>query len=370
MAREGFATPEGTRRYRDLAVGAGLVHPEHFRSGLGGLALSSVGYGTYLGGCDARTDAQYTEAIKAALVTGCNVLDTAINYRCQRSERVIGEVLEDMIQDEIIRRDEILIATKGGYIPFDGVPPSDGNAYMEETFVMPGVIETSDVVAECHCMTPAYLRHQLRSSLSNLRVSCIDVYYLHNPETQLDAVSRDEFRIRMRAAFEVLEEAVVQGTIRVYGTATWNGFRSSPASREHLSLEALVEIANEVGGKDHHFKVLQLPYSLGMPEALAEQTQRLGDATMSLFEAAKALGLYVMSSASILQGRLSHGLPKDVQSVLGQETDAQRAIQFARSTPGLGTALVGTTQVAHVRENLAVGKTAPLPLDQFVALFK
>jgi aryl-alcohol dehydrogenase-like predicted oxidoreductase len=369
MAIEGYATVEGTGRYRERMVAAGVTHPEHFRKGLGGLALSSVGLGTYLGGDDAGTDAQYLEAVKQAVASGCNVFDSAINYRCQRSERVIGQALSELVQTGAVRRDELLFATKGGFIPFDGAPPRDSYAYVLQTFVNPGIIASSDVVADCHCMTPAYLRHQLKASLANLGLACLDVYYVHNPETQLGAVSREEFMARMRHAFEALEEAASQGLLRLYGTATWNGYRTEPGSRGHLSLEALVRMAEEVGGAHHHFKVLQLPYNLGMPEALAQQTQTLNGVTVSLLEAAKALDVYVMSSASILQGQLSRGLPRGAREVLGERTDAQRAIQFVRSTPGLGTALVGMKQVEHVRDNLTVAQRAPLHPDQFTKLF-
>jgi aryl-alcohol dehydrogenase-like predicted oxidoreductase len=242
-------------------------------------------------------------------------------------------------------------------------------AYLQQTFVMPGIIKTGDVVADCHCMAPGYLKRQIEATLANLGLASLDLYYLHNPETQLDQVSRDEFLKRVGAAFEVLEEAVRQGKVRAYGTATWNAYRSRAGSRGHLSLESLVGVAREVGGADHHFKVIRVPYNLGMPEALAEQTQQINGKTVSLLEAAKVLGVYVVSSASILQGQLTWGLPSKLQEVLGEQTDAQRAIQFVRSTPGLGTALVGMKRVEHVRENLAVARHAPLAPAQCSAIF-
>jgi len=370
MPLEGYATVEGTKRYGERMVASGVAQREHFREGLGGLTLSSIGHGTYLGGHDDRTDGLYLAAVKQAIASGCNVFDSAINYRCQRSERVIGLAMAELIRESVVRRDELVIATKGGFIPYDGAPPRDSHAYIQNTFVMPGVISSTDVVADCHCMTPAYLRHQLETSLANLGLACLDVYYVHNPETQLDHVSQDELMARMRAAFETLEEGVAQGKLRLYGTATWNGFRSRPGSRSHLSLEALVALAGEVGGKDHHFKVIQFPYNLGMLEALAQQTQTLSGKPVSLLEAAKVLDVYVMSSASILQGQLTQGLPKDLQERLGDGSDAQRSIQFVRSTPGLGTALVGMRLAEHVRDNLATARRAPLSADQFAKLFK
>lgn len=365
----GYATDLGTRRYRERMVDSGVTHEDHFRDGPDGLVLSSIGLGTYLGGHDSATDSLYLTSIKEAVASGCNVIDSAINYRCQRSERVIGQALAAMVRDEVAARDELVITTKGGFLPHDGAPPRDPSTYVQQTFVAPGIIKAADIVAECHCIAPGYLRHQLNASLANLGLSCVDVYYLHNPETQLDEISSKEFLVRMRAAFEVLEEAVSEGRLRVYGTATWSGYRCRPGSRGHLSLEALVGVAREVGGPDHHFKVIQLPYNLGMPEALAEQTQHVNGQAVSLLEAARALGIYVMSSATMLQGQLSRGLPDRLHAVLGEQTDAQRAIQFARSTPGLGTALIGMKRVEHIRENLAVARHAPLALAQFATVF-
>jgi aryl-alcohol dehydrogenase-like predicted oxidoreductase len=370
VALTGYATAQGTRRYHDRMVASGVAHPEHFKDGLDGLSLSSTGLGTYLGGHDALTDGLYFSAIKQALVSGCNVVDSAINYRCMRSERVIGAALSELTHESTVARDEILISTKGGFIPYDGIPPRDPQAYLQQAFVMPGIMQADDVVAECHCMAPAYLQHQLKASLSNLGLSCIDVYYLHNPELQLDHISPAEFRSRMREAFAVLETAVAQQHIRVYGTATWEGYRTKIGSRGHLSLETLVKIAEEVGGKDHHFKAIQLPYNLGMPEALSEQTQTLNGSPVSFLEAAKALGLYVMASAAIFQGQLTRALPDQIREGLGAGTDAQRSIQFVRSTPGMGTALIGMKQADHVRENLAVAARAPLSYEQFATLFQ
>ena len=91
---------------------------------------------------------------------------------------------------------------------------------------------------------------------------------------------------------------------------------------------------------------------------------------MSLLEAAKLLDVFIMASAPILQGQLTRGLPADIRSGLGHESDAQRAIQFVRSTPGIGTALVGMKQQIHVQDNLAVAKSPPLAADRVMKLFK
>jgi aryl-alcohol dehydrogenase-like predicted oxidoreductase len=219
-------------------------------------------------------------------------------------------------------------------------------------------------------MTPAYLKHQLARSLENLGLTCVDIYYVHNPEQQLDEVPRADFLRRMRAAMAALEEEEAAGRLRVYGTATWNGYRVPPGEGGHLSLQELVGLAREVGGEGHHFRVIQLPLNLAMAEALTHPTQELDGEKVPVLEAAAHLGMYVMASASLHQAQLTRGMPPVVGEVLkGLETDAQRALQFVRSAPGLGTALVGMKQEAHVLENLATARVPPTPPDQFERLF-
>ena len=183
-------------------------------------------------------------------------------------------------------------------------------------------------------------------------------------------MDRPEFRKRIRAAFDTLEQAVREGKLRRYGTATWNGYREDPGSPGYLSLEELVGAARDAGGADHHFKVVQLPYNLAMPEAFVRANQSVGGALVPLAEAARRLGVYVMASASILQGQLARNLPPMVATVLpGLATDAQRALQFVRSTPGIGTALVGMKSAAHVEENARVAAVPPQPWAEFQRFF-
>ena len=239
-----------------------------------------------------------------------------------------------------------------------------------DTYVRPGICAARDIVADCHCLTPRFLADQLDRSRANLGVETIDVYYVHNPEMQLAAVDRPTFLGRMRAAFQLLEAAVGEGRIRCYGTATWNGYRQPPSARDFLSLGELERIAREIAGERHHFRVVQLPYNLAMTEAFTARTSRSGAEPVSLMEAAQRLDIYVMTSASIYQGQLARNLPPIIGEFLpGLETDAQRALQFVRSTPGVGTALVGMKQVAHVEENARVSQVPPLGWDQFQKLF-
>src|SRR5262249_46248578 len=287
----------------------------------------------------------------------------------QRSERVIGAALKQLFDVGKAARDEIVVATKGGFFPFENEPPRNARAWLMENIINPGVARPEDFV-DSHCMSPGYLAHQLGCSLTNLGVDTIDIYYVHNPETQLEAVPRDEFRERIRAAFEFLESAVADGRIGLYGTATWNGYRQPPNSRGYLSLAEMVEAASEVGGENHHFRVIQLPYNLAMPEALTSANQVVDGEHLSTLEAASRLGVTVMCSASLHQAMLTQNLPTFIANALtGLNTYAQRAIQFVRSTPGVATALIGMSQRSHVEENMGVAKQPPAPVEDFFKMF-
>jgi aryl-alcohol dehydrogenase-like predicted oxidoreductase len=364
---DGRATPDGTARYAGRFASA--VPAENYRPLAPAGRVSSLGLGTYLGREDSATDALYRRAIGQALERGLNVLDTAVNYRHQRSERVIGAVLAERIPRGL-RRDEVVVATKGGYIPLDADATTDARTYFTETYLRPGIVRPDDVVGGAHCMSPRYLADQIERSRRNLGLATIDIYYVHNPESQLDEVERPAFLERLRAAFTALEQAVEEGKIGCYGAATWNGFRQAPTDSDYLSLEEVVNAARAVAGDRHHFKAVQLPYNLGMTEAFTRANQPVGKDTVPALEAARRLGVYVMASASVHQGQLTRNLPPMLSEFLpGLQTDAQRALQFVRSTPGVGTALVGMKTVAHVEENAGVAATAPMPWNEFGRLF-
>jgi aryl-alcohol dehydrogenase-like predicted oxidoreductase len=367
MKIPGSATLEGTDRYRKRFDGK--IPAEHFRQAQG-LWMSSIGLGTYLGNYDDATDQEYHQAAVQAAAAGCNVIDSAINYRLQRSERSIGTALKEL-GSKGYGRDEIVVATKGGFIPYDGTPPKDARIYIEETFIKTGLASASEIVSGCHCMTPKYLLNQLDCSLRNLDLESIDIYYVHNPETQLGKIDREEFDDRLVKAFEALEGAVSSGKIRVYGTATWNCFRNDVSAKDYLSLAHVFDLAEKAGGKNHHFKVIQLPLNLGMSEALSNSNQPLNGKVLTLLEAAQELGITVMCSASVLQGQLTRNLPPIIRDTfVGLATDGQRALQFVRSTPGVTTALVGMKQPSHVEENLQTARIAPASWEQYSKLFQ
>lgn len=362
----GHATLEGTRGFADRSKAA----DGHFREAAG-LLLSSIGLGTYLGKENDATDRGYEASIAQALTSGINVFDSAINYRGQRSERAIGQALAAAFESGAARRDEIFISTKGGYLPHDSQDPRDPKRYILETFVTPGVAPRAEVAAGGNCIAPGYLEDQIERSRRNLGLETIDLYYLHNIESQRSAVGPKVFRERLARAVGKLEEAVADGRIGRWGLATWDGLRVPPEHPEHLSLADVSAVAREVAGDGHHFAAVQLPVNLAMAQALGYPSQEGASGRVPALIAAEEARLAAFGSASLLQGRLSADLPEEVAAAFsGATTDAQRAIQFSRSSPGMTTALVGVSSPEHAGENFALARVPPADPAGVLALFE
>jgi aryl-alcohol dehydrogenase-like predicted oxidoreductase len=331
--------------------------------------MSSIGAGTYLGEPDDAIDREYIAAIATALGSGINVLDTAINYRHQRSERCVGAALRQRVDSGDVKRNEVMVCTKAGYLSFDGELPVNPRAYFMREYVEPGIIDPAQLAGGMHCMSPAYLENQVERSRRNLDLETIDVFYIHNPESQLAEITREAFQHRLRDAFVMLERLVKAGSIAYYGIATWSAFRLAEGARDYVGLAEVEALAREAGGARHHFRFVQLPFSLAMPEAFALANQRVEKQKMPLLMAAAELGIAVVGSATLHQGQLRHGMPEPVRQVLGLKSDAENAIQFARSAPGITTALVGMSHREHVAANVRVGLVAPTPRDEWTGLF-
>ncbi|MCE3235174.1 MAG: oxidoreductase [Vampirovibrio sp.] len=372
MSIKGFATAEGTRRYRERFEGkstGGLPIAEgHFRDTTQGLSLTSLGMGTYLGNLDEQTSRDMTQAAIRSVSSGAiNVLDTAINYRYQLSERSLAQAIKDLLSQGF-QRDELFVCSKNGFISPDAERQQRGEDFREwfrSRYIDSEMIQPGDIAGGMHCMAPAYLEDQLSQSLSNLGLATLDLVYLHNAaESQLPEVGREEFMRRLRLAFEFYEKARAEGRIRYYGMATWNCFRVEPEeSGEYLSLQEVVALASSVGGESHGFRFIQLPFNLAFTEALTLPAQPVDAEMMSLLEAAMAFDIGVFTSVPLLQGQLlsETRLPK----FDGMETPAQECLQFVRSNPGVLAPLVGHKKPAHVEQNLKVASLPPLVLAEF-----
>jgi len=152
--------------------------------------------------------------------------------------------------------------------------------------------------------------------------------------------------------------------------ATWNGFRQEAKAADSLFLSDLETIARDVAGDSHHFRFVQLPYNLAMTEALTLGNQTINGQPRTMMEAAGDLGITLVASASLLQGQLSQNLPAFVAEALGLHSDLERALQFARSSPGITTALVGMSRTSHVESNAKLIGVKPAGIEEFSKLFQ
>ena len=284
---DGFATPEGTEFYAQEH--SSFHYGELNQSGL---LVSQAGFGCY------RVDATVTkhrEALRRALVTGANLIDTSSNYADGGSEALVGAVLEDLASSGDISRESVVVVSKVGYLQGQNYELSQerkrrGSPFKELVLYADGLE---------HCIHPEFLEDQLTRSLERLRLSCLDFYLLHNPEYYLSWASktgflleeaRREYYRRIRRAFEHLEQEVERGRIRFYGISS-NTFPSPATDPEFTSLERVWEIAESLSSK-HHFRLIQLPMNLFETGGVTETNQSSGQSVVQ-FAREQKLGVLI-----------------------------------------------------------------------------
>jgi aryl-alcohol dehydrogenase-like predicted oxidoreductase len=237
-----------------------------------GLKVSPIGFGGY------RISAQipaHREALKLALTSGCNLIDTSTNYGDGQSEILIGEVLQELTQAKALKREGVVVVTKVGYVQGENLTLAQQR---KERGL--GFKEMTEYSPDCwHCISPEFLRDQLGRSLTRLKLPSVDVLLLHNPEYFLKSGGdHAEYYKRIKAAFQYLETEVAQGRIKHYGVSS-NTLPSEKEDADATSLEILLDIAKEIDAKN--FSVIQFPFNLYEPDAA------LGD----LLERAKAANI-------------------------------------------------------------------------------
>ena len=359
----GHASSEGTKKF---AQNSG-VNPVNFNE-FQNLTLSNVGVGTYLGEPDSITDEKVTNAVKQSIISGVNVIDSAINYRSQKAERSVGKAISELITDGKISRDQIFLSSKNGYVTNDADVQLGFWEYVKQEYTEKGIVSEGDITSGYHCMTTSYLSDQLDRSLKNLDVECIDLMYLHNAvEGQIKDVSREQFLENLKSVFELYEQKRDEGKIQFYGMATWECFRVASDNAQYLSLEETVKLAQKIGGDNHGFRFIQLPFNMYYDQALLAKNQTLSNQSTSILEAAVNLGIGVFTSVPFMQGRL---LAPGAMPEFSDLKPSLRALQFIRSSPGVLAPLVGQKSIEHVSENLEIMKIPALSDVEFLELVK
>jgi len=360
----GYATAEGTRKFMENAFKNGMAK-SHFRS-FNNLNFSSLGIGTYLGQLTAEDDIDLENAIYHSLKSGAvNVIDTAINYRSMKSEKNIGQAIKRLTDDRIISRDQVFISTKNGYITNDGdYPTIDVLEYMHKMYISQGIIDSKDISSGYNVLNPNYIRKCIDKSLTNMQLDTIDLVYIHNAyESWFQDISRSEFNEKIRKVFQVYEEYRSKNKIRYYGMATWTCFRLPRNEEGYLSLEDMVRIAEDVAGKDHGFRFIQLPYNLAYREAYSLRNQTVNsDNDLTILEACNKLNIGVFTSVPLLQAKL---FDVKIPDYLGIDNQLLKIVQITRSTPNVIAPLLGQKKLNHVKENIELAKVAPLNNSEF-----
>ena len=254
---EGFATSSQTasraKQHLDLTYGP---------LGRTGLQVSQAGFGCYRIFPEV---AEHAAALGDALKAGANLIDTSANYADGGSEELVGNILAQLIASGWLRREEVVIVSKAGYLQGRNYELSQQRKRRGDPF--PDLVPYADGLE--HCIHPDFLEDQLTRSLQRLGMETLDIYLLHNPEyflgwTHQQGQSADRAQAlylqRIEKAFRHLETEVTRGRIRWYGISS-NTFPVEPNNPQFTCLE-LVWQAAEAVSVQHHFGVIQLPMNL------------------------------------------------------------------------------------------------------------
>ena len=284
---KGYATIDGVTEYADRNSQLSYVD-----LGRTGLLVSQAGFGGYR---ISSGVAHHEKALKNAIRSGINLIDTSANYADGGSETLVGQVLDDLTAAGEVTREQIVVVSKVGYLQGENFAlsqqrKSEGRAFQE-------LVEYSQGLE--HCIHPGFLEDQLTRSLARLNLETLDGYLLHNPEYYLGWAdkhglpleeARTEYYRRIRAAFEYLENEVEQGRIRFYGISS-NTFPAAAGDSEFTCLQTVWEIAESIS-VDHHFRIAQMPFNLLEPGAELEVNQP-ADRSVLAFAKAKGLGVLI-----------------------------------------------------------------------------
>lgn len=255
------------------------------------LLVSEVGFGTYR--IDVRSSLN-REALKKALLSGINLIDTSSTYTDGNSELLVGEVLKELVTANELSRESIVIVTKGGYLQGQNFTLSQLRKKDNKPFK--DLVEYQKGLE--HCIHPEFLEDQIQRSLDRLKLETINVYLLHNPEYYLKwaknnnidiEIARKEYYSRIKKAFEHLEKEVQKGRIKHYGISS-NTFPSSTDDFDFTSLETVIEIAKEISA-NNHFSVIEFPMNLAESNAYTNVNQ---SNNMTLLQLAKSNNIGVL----------------------------------------------------------------------------
>ena len=343
------ATPQATRAYFDRLKKNG-IKVQTSVLGLTELTVSRVGFGSYR---VHEFDPDHREALKTALLSGCNLIDTSSNYTDGSSERLVGQVTSELFESGQIRREEIVFVTKAGYV--QGENMKDAKARIAKGAPFRDMVEFQP---DCwHCISPEFLEAQITNSLERLKLAQLDVLLLHNPEYFLKSNgTREIYYQRIEKAFRHLESEREKGRIRYYGISS-NSFPEDEARSDFTSLAKILDISRAIqSGKPSHFAVVQLPLNLyESGGALAKNNNK---ETVLELAARSKLGVLINRPFNAFQkGRLirltSFPVHDEVEVKGGLHVTLGRAIELEKAAPGFPKSAQGLQWAHLLRDRLS-----------------
>ncbi|MHB0887460.1 aldo/keto reductase [Acidithiobacillus sp.] len=368
----GAANSEGSKSY--VARFQDRLAEAHFSDFLNTrIKLSSLGVGTFPGAADDVTDVAVAAIVAQALQSGINVIDTGAHYRYGRAPRAVGAGIARAMAGGI-RREEFFVLGKGGFLTYPEGRPEDPEAFFRDEIEAKGLGKGEDLARGVHCLSPEYLLWQLDQVRQQTGLETLDVFLVDQPEVHIPLIGKERMHQKLLAVFTALEEAVRAGKLRYYGISTFHACRVETDHPLFQSLTSLIGLAEKTAGQGnrHHLRVVQMPFNALMPEAYTRFSQVTGQGNIaSTIQAAFQLKLTVMASHSLGKGLLAREEVPALQAAMPELANAaQRALQFVRSTPGVGTTLVGLSDPAHLADLLAVAQNLPLPKERYLTMYE
>jgi aryl-alcohol dehydrogenase-like predicted oxidoreductase len=316
-----------------------------------GMTVSEIGFGgSRIGGvfADKNSTKESLNVLRKALDSGITFYDTADMYAQGESESLIGTAFRG-------RRDQVILATKGGYCL-----PARGNIMKRLKPLVRPMVQALGLKraklplgmsgALSQDFSPSHLTKALESSLRRLQTDYVDLYQLHSPrEPFLQSQGFGE-------ALQTLERLKGQGKLRFYGVAT-EVPQDAPFC---LSAPGISSV--------------QLGFGLLDLEALEQGT----------LAAAAARGLGVIARGCFGGGLLKDDLDEAQlkaatpkwQHILALRSLSKStgrapldiALQFCRGTSAIGVTLLGMRVESHLRDNLRHVQACPLNAEEYMAL--
>ena len=259
-------------------------------------------------------DAEAGRLLNAVLDAGISLIDTSIDYG--RSEELIGRYLAR-------RRDEYFLASKCGCLLGD--PPADAAPPFP------------------HDYRAGNIRAGAEQSLRRLGTDRLDLVQVH--------MSPSRARLEADDTIETLLSLRAAGKVRFIGMSG-----TLPHLPDHIAMGV--------------FDVFQIPYSAIQREHEDLITAAAAAGAGTLIRGGAARGAAAQDKdwrqgpIGLAEGEGQRRWESSgVQDLLGDMSRQEFVLRFTLSHPGLSSTIVGTSQMGHLRANLAAAGKGPLPAD-------